>query len=101
MRLTAPTEAEFQKQVIALARLRGWAVYSVPDSRRVTAGGFPDLVLMHPSGPTPLVAAELKRKGQKPRADQVRWLQAFRCAGVPAFLWTPDQWPEIERTLGG
>jgi hypothetical protein len=94
------TEAGFQKAVTDYAKLHGWTVFSLPDSRRVTATGYPDLTLMHPTGPTPLVVAELKRYGQKPRADQRAWLAAFRAAGVPAFCWTPHSWLEIEYTLG-
>jgi hypothetical protein len=97
--LASGSEADFQAVVVQIAARGGWVVYSVPDSRRATCSGFPDCVFMHPTGPTPLVVAELKRRGQRPRPDQEQWVSAFRCAGVPAFIWTPDSLPEIERTL--
>jgi hypothetical protein len=27
------------------------------------------------------------------------WIRAFRLAGVPAYIWTPEDWSEIERVL--
>lgn len=93
------SEAEFQAEVIRIAERGGWAVFSVPDSRRATCGGYPDLTLMHPTGPTPLMVAELKREGEQPRADQEQWLSAFRAAGIPAFVWTPDSLTEIREVL--
>jgi hypothetical protein len=94
-----PLEAEFQAAVVQIAQRGGWQVYHVPDSRRVLAGGFPDLVLMRATGPTPLMAAELKRKGEKPRKDQEQWLTAFRCAGVPTFVWRPADIQTIREVL--
>ena len=92
------SEAEFQRQVIEFAVLAGWEVYHVPDSRRVTAGGWPDLVCGKAG--RGCVAAELKREGQKPRQDQRWWLDRLTECGVPAFWWTPNSWPEIEAVLG-
>lgn len=94
-------ERLFARAVVEFAGLHGWSVYSVPDSRRCTAAGFPDQVFMHPTGPVPLCVAELKRVGKKPRANQTAWLAAFRFAGVPAYCWTVEDWPEIQRVLGG
>ncbi len=94
-------EKEFQAAVRAFAESAGWLVYSVPDSRRATAAGYPDLTLCKPSHPRhPVIVAELKRAGQKPRASQRDWLWCFAAAGVPAFCWTPESWPEIRRVLG-
>jgi hypothetical protein len=90
------TEAEFQRAVIALATASGWAVYSVPDSRRATAAGFPDLSLRR--GEVVLVA-ELKRRGEKPRPEQWEWLRAFGAGGVRAFFWTPDDMETIREVL--
>ena len=95
------TEAAWQRQVIDFATLHGWEVYHVPDSRRVTACGFPDLVLRHLTRPNPLIVAELKRENQKPRLDQESWLQSFRLAGVPAFVWRPSDWDEVVKILFG
>jgi hypothetical protein len=89
-------EAEFQAAVMALAESRGWLVYSVPDSRRATAAGFPDLVLTRRRV---VIAAELKRDGWRPRPEQRAWLDAFAACGVPAHHWTPAAWAEIEAAL--
>lgn len=89
-------EAEFQAAVIALAESRGWLVYSVPDSRRATCPGFPDLILCRRRV---VLAAELKRDGEKPRDEQRAWLDAFAACGVPAHHWTPSMWAEIETAL--
>lgn len=81
----------------ALAKLRGWVWYHTHDSRRSPAG-FPDLVLVRGRR---LVFAELKREGEKPTAEQQRWLDALAATGaVEAYLWRPSDWEEIEQTLG-
>lgn len=94
------SEASFQKQVIQFATLHGWRVVHHPDSRRATAPGWPDLVLGHDNKSNPIVCAELKRKGKKPRESQEWWLTRLREAGLPVYVWTPDSWAEIERVLG-
>ena len=104
-------EYEFQRAVIALAQLRGWLVAhfrSVPvrdKSGRVyhqtpvdaDGAGFPDLVLLRDRR---AIAAELKAGSNRPGPDQERWLAAFRMtAGVETYVWHPDLWQDIERTL--
>jgi len=95
--IKAPREKEFLGQVVQLARLLGWLVYHTHDSRR-SAAGFPDLALCHPRLGR-LVLAELKVRGRRPSAEQGRWLAALRAAGATAYLWTPADWPAIERVL--
>jgi non-ribosomal peptide synthetase component F len=110
MGVTAVTEAEFTRAVIQYAQLQGWlAAHFLPAMNRrgqwrtAVQGdgkGFPDLLLvsqrlrMHP-----VVAAELKVGRRKPTADQERWLRSFRNAGVPAYVWTPADWSQIEEAL--
>jgi hypothetical protein len=101
-----PTEAEFTRQVIQLAGLRGWR--SAHFRPGLTKGGqwrtavqghgkgFPDLVLVKPGR---VVVAELKVGRNAPTPEQREWLAAFAAAGVPAFVWTPGQWADIERAL--
>lgn len=119
------TEAEFQAQVVDLAKLRGWQVFHALPVQRASDGkhrtafqgdaGFPDLVMARAGR---IVVAELKREGQKPRPYQLQWLSAL--AGVdwgpdhravaveetrntPATvyvaLWRPSDWAEIESVL--
>src|SRR5690606_3109708 len=61
----ALTEAQFQRQVVDLARLRGWWVFHDHDSRRNPAG-LPDLLLLRDR----LVVAELKTTSGRVRAAQ-------------------------------
>ena len=104
-----PTEAEFTSQVLAFARLHGWltAHFRPGMTRRgrwVTAvsgdgAGFPDVVLLHVATKRCIVA-ELKTRKGKLAPEQLVWLGAFHFCGMPAFVWRPTDWPEIERVLG-
>jgi VRR-NUC domain len=92
------TEKAFMAQVIQLATVHGWYSYHAWDSRR-SQRGFPDLVLVLP--PT-VLCVELKRRGGRLTREQSRWLQVLQaCPGVEAYVWTPDDWPVIERRLAG
>jgi hypothetical protein len=106
------TEAEFQAQVIALAKLRGWRVAHFRGTRtmrkdgsvrwmtpvQADGAGFPDLVLLKGER---LLVIELKRsRKERPTVEQERWLQAFMLAGVSAAVWSPEDWGTIERVLG-
>lgn len=93
------TEADFQRVVLQIAELGGWDVFSIPDSRRATCGGFLDLTLKHDTGPVPIIVAELKREGEQPRADQVAWAAAWERAGVPVYCWRPSDMDQIREVL--
>jgi hypothetical protein len=103
-------EKDFQKQVLDLAATRGWHTAHfgstvkwvktkngykvVPDSQ---AAGFPDLVMARKGR---LVFAELKVGRNKPSELQKRWLwELGEVDGVGVYLWTPDDWDEIEGVL--
>jgi hypothetical protein len=92
-----PTEKEFQRQVVQLARLLGWMAYHTYDSRRSTPG-FPDLVLVKPPK---VIFAELKVGRRRPTVPQLVWLQSLASSGQDVRLWRPTDWPEIERLLKG
>lgn len=91
------SEAEFQRQVIELAKAIGYRVYHTHDSRR-SETGFPDLCLV---GRGRVLFAELKFGAGRLTAVQAGWLEAIRAAGTPAFEWRPADWPEIVKTLEG
>lgn len=107
-----PTEAQFTAQVIAFARMHGWRVAHFRGVRVQRKGGgtyyetpvqgdgkgFPDLILVRRGT---LVAAELKVGRNAVTAEQRDWLAAFGAAGAAVHEWRPEDWPEIERTLGG
>lgn len=90
------SEKDFMQAVIDLATRNGWRHYHTHDARKSVAG-FPDLLLLR--GPRQVVA-ELKVPPNGTDAAQDAWLDAFRDAGVPTFVWYQKDWPEIERVLG-
>lgn len=105
------TENEFTAQVIQLAQACGWRVAHFRPARTATGWrtavqgdgkGFPDLVLAHKERGR-VIFAELKVGNNKPSPEQNDWLQTLAAvsisAGVSVYLWTPDDWPEIEREL--
>jgi ParB-like chromosome segregation protein Spo0J len=57
--------------------------------------GFPDLLLLRGRK---LIVRELKA-GAELTPEQEAWLRASSDASVDASVWTPADWPEIERTL--
>ena len=87
--MTAPSEAQFQRAVVALARTRGWYVFHVRDSRRGLGAGYPDLTLVHPRTGQ-LLLAELKSATGRVSPDQHRWLAALRLGGHTAVVWRPE-----------
>lgn len=96
------TERGFQDAVIALFRLHGWLVYHVPDSRRATSNGYPDLTMVHPTHG--LIFAELKTAKGRVSADQWKWLDAINAGAAGrlddpacAHIWRPEDWDHIER----
>lgn len=108
------TEAQFQEGVIAFARLCGWRVFHVSDSRREVvdrrrgvsrmvgdelAKGWPDLVLVHPK--RGLLVRELKSDRGRLTPEQKEWLAALAAVGVDVDVWRPRDLPTIERLLGG
>jgi hypothetical protein len=89
-------EKDFMAAVIALAKSCGWRYYHTHDSR-LSAAGFPDLVLVRGGV---LVFAELKAATGKPTPDQHAWLDALAAVpGVHTHLWRPADWPEIVAAL--
>jgi hypothetical protein len=103
-------EADFQEQVIALARLHGWRVAHFRKVRvqrkngtvywetpvAADGKGFPDLILVRGSR---IIAAELKTDAGALKPEQTLWLDAFRGAGVLALVWRPVYWNAIEAEL--
>ena len=100
------SEAEFQSQVIQLARHCGWKVAHFRPARVIVRGketwrtpcegdaaGFPDLVLAK-NGMTWFF--ELKSEAGKLSENQVAWLEA-----TGGSVWRPSDWPLIEKFLKG
>lgn len=103
------TEAEWQRQVIQMARAFGWLVAHFRPGlnqrgRWMTAVagdgvGFPDLVLVHEqTGDT--IFAELKRDTGKLRPEQERWCRAIQAGGSSRFVvWRPRDFEAVRERL--
>lgn len=89
-----PTEKGFQGDVVAFAESCGWWTWHVYNARKSKAG-WPDLVMLRER----MLVAELKVPPNTATAAQLNCLDRFRRAGIPAYLWTPADWPEIVRVL--
>ena len=75
------TERPLLRAARELASLHGWLHYHAPQCQhaRTSEPGFPDLLLVR--APL-LLAVEIKAPREKPRAEQLRWLQEL--SGVRA-----------------
>lgn len=102
----AITEADWQRTVVDLARALGWAVAHFRAARteqgwrtavQYDAAGWPDLTLVRER----LIVAELKSSRGRISADQQAWLDRLSAAGVPAYLWRPEDIDEVEELLRG
>lgn len=96
-------EKQLQRQIVELAKLRGWLVFHPYEMRRSTPG-YPDLTLLRPGkgvGRGRLIYAEVKSERGRLREDQKTWLSALATCGdsVEVFVWRPSDFDEIERTL--
>jgi hypothetical protein len=87
----AVTEAQFQSQVLHLARLYGWLPYHTYDSRR-SHPGWPDLVLLRPPR---LLFIELKAERGRLRPEQRRWLGDLAACGHEVAVFRPDDLQRI------
>ncbi|QAY16109.1 nuclease [Arthrobacter phage Elesar] len=82
------TEAQFQQQVIDLAKLHGYTlIYHTHDSRR-SQPGFPDLVLVSEHRGRALFR-ELKTGTGRLTEAQFNWLAGMKLAKLNADVWRP------------
>lgn len=91
----AMTEKKFMADVIKAARVFGWKVFHVFDSRR-SPEGFPDLVLVRKQK---LMFAELKSEKGKLTKDQEDWIRQLIKAGTEVHIWRPHNWDMILEEL--
>jgi hypothetical protein len=93
------TEAQFQHQVRDLAELCGWDIIWCTWNSQHSPAGEPDLRLGRIKDKR-FVFAELKRdKKSKVAPAQVKAQSDLKAMGMEAYLWTPEDWPEIEEVL--
>lgn len=99
------SEAEFQGQVVELARICGWRTMhvrrSIGKGHRWTTStsvvGWPDLVLWRPGR---IIAAELKSDRGQVTPEQALVLASLEEAGMECHVWRPSDLNEIAATLG-
>jgi hypothetical protein len=100
------TEAEFQAQVVELARVMRWRTMhvrrSIGKGRRWTTAtsvvGWPDLTLWRPGQ---FLMVELKTDDGPVTPEQMDLLVSLHAAGIDARIWRPRDWPEVQATLTG
>ncbi len=97
------TEADFQAEVIDVARCHGWMVMhqrpaQIRTGRWITAvqgdAGFPDLVLARPVAGE-LIFAELKKQGGRVSALQKTWIRTLAATGAETYVWYPSDMLDI------
>lgn len=102
--MTAPTtaaivltEAQWQQQVINLARVLNWDVYHTRYSLGSQAG-FPDLTLVKPG--RKLVFLELKRESGKASPSQLAWIARLNETDhAVAMVAKPSDWDVVTELL--
>lgn len=103
-RRRAQPERHFTDRVKRYATRGGWLPYHTLRAKG-SDPGFPDLVLLRVPR---LVVAELKVPPNTHPSDwQEVWLAGWRTLAllsgphlsIEVFLWTPDQWSDVERVL--
>lgn len=96
------SEADWQRRVIAAARLHHWRVAHFRPARRLSGGystpitgdaGFPDLVLARGGK---VILAELKTARGRPTREQREWLDEL---GFHGRLWKPGDWDAVLEEL--
>ena len=102
-----PSEAEFQKAVITLAKLHRWKVMhtqpaQIRPGKWITPNtgdqGFPDLVMVH-TGTRGCIFVELKASKGVVSDTQWEWLNALQDAGQEVYVWRPKDLDQINIRL--
>lgn len=92
------SEEAWRGQVYDLAALGGWQWYYVPDSRRVTLAGWPDLALIREPR---IIFAELKKQNGKLRPAQAALLPRLAACGLEVAVWRPSDIETVRACLTG
>ena len=86
-------EKDFQQRVVEVLTYNGWRVFSIPDSRRASIKGYPDLTCWHPKHDR-LVFIELKREKGRISPEQVIVLEELKRI-TETYLFRPSDWDKI------
>ena len=104
--VSEPSEAEFQKAVITLAKLHRWKVMhtqpaQIRPGRWITPNtgdqGFPDLVMVHPT--RGCIYVELKATKGVVSNTQWDWINTLEDAGCEVHVWPPKDLDKISARL--
>ncbi len=102
-----PLEKDFQRAVLELARVCKWRCLHIRPAMTqhgwrtplsADGVGFPDILALRGDD---IIVAELKAGTGRLSTEQREWLRAFQEAGIDAYVWRPDDWPEIATVLKG
>lgn len=100
------SEADWEKQLVALARLNGWKVAGFRTAQvgkswqtpvRHDAKGWPDLVLVRPKDR--ILFVELKTDKGRLSKEQEVWIRMLEEAGQEVYVWRPSDWDEAVEVL--
>lgn len=98
------TEAEFQQQVVGIAKQYGWQVFhpvrnqpTFRGHRQTTEPGWPDIVAL---GHSRAVFIELKSSTGRVRPEQVTTLRKLAAAGCEVGLLRPSDLPLVLAVFG-
>lgn len=93
-------EAEWTRTVVETAQRLGWLAAHHPDSRLLVGDrGAPDIEAVHPARGRH-IRIELKRRGRKVDAGQLRWHAALETCGVEVYvIMVPDELDALEAIL--
>lgn len=86
------TERAFQASVVRYAKLMGWSVFFVHDSRH-SPKGWPDLVCIRRPR---IVFVELKAERGRVTPEQAACLAELRGCGLEALVARPSDWQRLE-----
>ena len=95
LRPGAMSERELSRNVVKMAELRGWRVFTISQTKAAglrshTGVGYPDLTMVRGSR---LVVAELKSRRGRLRPGQLEWLTGIAAVpGCEGHLWRPRDW---------
>ena len=92
------SEKDFQKEVVAEAKRLRYDCFHNPDSVKVTANGFPDLVLRNLDSGV-IFFLELKSQKGRLRPGQQEWIDALNKAGMSAGIYRPSDFESIKAML--
>ena len=98
-----PTEAQWQTEVLRIAKRWGWRSYHTRVSFGST-GGFPDLVMVrgrHGAVGPRLIFAELKSETGTVKPAQQDWLDELTEYGVEVYVWRPSDVEQVVGVLSG